>query len=67
MREVVRKEIQQMLEWRVKKESHSNWGAPIVMLQKKKLSEEDSPENSFCVDYRRLHRIIELDRTPPQG
>lgn len=37
MREIVRKELQQMMAWGVIQESHSDWGAPIVMVQKKKI------------------------------
>lgn len=54
----MKEELKQMLSWGVIKESHSGWEAPIVMVQKKRLNEEEPPEYRLCVDYRQFNKII---------
>ena len=58
VRETVRSEIKDMLSMGIIRPSTSSYASPVVMVRKK--------DNSvrFCVDYRKLNRIIMLDPEP---
>lgn len=64
MKEIVEAEIRQMLEWGVIKESTSEWGAPIVMVPKKRVVEDAPLEYRFCVDFRKLNQLTITDPYP---
>eukprot|EP00731_Ephydatia_muelleri_P009850 Em0005g436a len=61
-RELVRKEINEMLEAGVIEPSNSEWAAPIVLVDKK------DGTTQMCVDYRRLNAVSLSDAYPmPRG
>jgi deoxyuridine 5'-triphosphate nucleotidohydrolase len=57
-RKIIQKEIQDMLEKGVIRESNSPWTSPIVLVTKK------DGAIRFCVDYRKLNKITRPDRHP---
>ena len=57
-RELVQKEIQEMLEQDVIEPSSSEWAAPIVLVKKKDGSLR------LCVDYRQLNSVSRTDAYP---
>ena len=58
MREVLRNEVDTMLEMGVVRPSTSPYASPIVMVKKKDGS------NRVCVDFRKLNKITEVDPEP---
>ena len=57
-RDVITKELKEMLEEGVISRSTSEWAAPVVLITKK------NGEIRFCVDYRRLNSISRTDSYP---
>eukprot|EP00731_Ephydatia_muelleri_P035196 Em0104g2a len=57
-RDVITKELKEMLEDGVISRSTSEWAAPVVLITKK------NGEIRFCVDYRRLNSISRTDSYP---
>ncbi|KAG6465637.1 hypothetical protein O3G_MSEX015285, partial [Manduca sexta] len=57
-KEIMRKEIDKMLEEGVIEESDSEWTSPVVLVPKK------NGTVRFCVDYRSLNRITRADKYP---
>ena len=57
-REVVREELDQMLQTGVIQPSTSPWASPIVLVQKK------DGGVRFCVDYRKLNHVAKFDAYP---
>ena len=57
-REVVKAEIQKMLEAKVIRPSTSPWTSPIVLVEKKDGTVQ------FCVDYRKLNQLAKFDAYP---
>ena len=58
MREVVKKEIDKMLELGAIQPSASPWASPVVLVEKK------DGEICFCVDYRKLNQMARFDAYP---
>ena len=58
MRESLNKEIEKMLEADVIEKSNSSYSSPVVLVKK------PDGSNRFCVDYRKLNRIIVFDAEP---
>ena len=58
MREVVKKEVQMMLDLGVIEHTSSPYSSPIVIVRKK----DDT--NRFCIDFRRLNRVTVFDTEP---
>ena len=54
----INKEVQQMLENKLIKESTSPWTSPVVLVRKK------NGKLRFCVDYRKLNSITKKDSYP---
>src|SRR5581483_6053711 len=56
--EIIQKEIKKMLEAGVIRRSSSPWTSPVVLIKK--------PDGSirFCIDYRKLNKIIKKDNQP---
>jgi Reverse transcriptase (RNA-dependent DNA polymerase) len=57
-KEIIREEIQKMLDKGIIQESSSPWTSPVVLVKKK------DGETRFCVDYRKLNKITRKDRHP---
>src|SRR5581483_3630745 len=57
-KEIIREEIQKMLDKGIIQESSSPWTLPVVLVKKK------DGETRFCVDYRKLNKITRKDRHP---
>ncbi|XP_061481311.1 long-chain fatty acid transport protein 6 isoform X1 [Rhineura floridana] len=57
--EVVEREVQAMLEMGVIEPSTSPWSSPIVLVAKR-----EANEVRFCVDYRKLNQISQVDPYP---
>ncbi|CAH2108922.1 unnamed protein product [Euphydryas editha] len=57
-KELIRKEIDNMLELGVIEEAESEWASPIVLVPKK------NGEPRFCVDYRKLNSVTRTDKYP---
>lgn len=57
-KEIIRKEIDRMLEEEVIEEAESPWASPVVLVPKK------NGEIRFCVDYRALNRVTKTDKYP---
>lgn len=58
LRPVVKSEIELMLETGIIQESDSPWASPVVLVDKKDGS------HRFCVDYRELNRVTDVDPYP---
>ena len=57
-RELVKKELDRMLDAQVIRTSTSPWASPIVLVAKK------DGDVRFCVDYRKLNRVAKFDAYP---
>ena len=57
-RETVQKEVQMMLDLGVIERSDSPYCSPIVLVRKK------DGKTRFCIDFRRLNRLVEFDSEP---
>lgn len=57
-REIVEKEIQQMLDNNIIEPSHSPWSVPLLLVEKKDKTWR------LCVDYRQLNKITKKDAYP---
>ena len=57
-REILKKEVQKMLEADVIEASNSAWSSPVVLIPKKDGSKR------FCVDYRKLNAITITENWP---
>lgn len=57
-KELIRKEIDKMLEDGVIEEAESEWAAPVVLIPKK------DGEVRFCIDYRKLNQVTRTDHYP---
>ena len=57
-REVVKKEINKMLDMGIIQPSTSPWASPIVLVEKK------DGDVRFCVDYRKLNQVSKFDAYP---
>lgn len=57
-KEIIRKELDKMLEEGVIEEAESEWAAPVVLIPKK------NGEIRFCVDYRKLNHVTRTDQYP---
>ncbi|XP_064475510.1 uncharacterized protein LOC135389384 [Ornithodoros turicata] len=57
-REVIEKEVQNMLSRKIIRPSNSPWASPVVLVRKKDGSVR------FCVDYRRLNKVTRRDVYP---
>jgi hypothetical protein len=58
MRDVIRKEIDSMLEMRVIESSKSSYSSPIVLVI------QTDGSNGVCIGYRKLNRISTVDAEP---
>ena len=58
LRDVVKSEVQTMLDKEVIRPSRSAWSSPIVLVQKKDKSWR------FCIDFRRVNSVTEKDAYP---
>ncbi|XP_047038975.1 uncharacterized protein K02A2.6-like [Helicoverpa zea] len=57
-KEIVRTELDKMLEEEIIEEAESEWASPVVLVPKK------NGETRFCVDYRRLNAVTRTDKYP---
>ncbi|KAL0838995.1 hypothetical protein ABMA28_016992 [Loxostege sticticalis] len=57
-KEIIRAEIDKMLELGVIEEAESEWASPVVLVPKK------NGETRFCVDYRKLNAVTRTDKYP---
>ncbi|CAH0728148.1 unnamed protein product, partial [Brenthis ino] len=57
-REIIRKEIETMLEDGIIEDAESEWASPVVLIPKK------NGEVRFCVDYRKLNNVTRTDKYP---
>ena len=57
-REIVRREVEEMLKAGVIEHSYSPWASPVVLVRKK------DGEIRFCVDYRKVNDVTEKDVYP---
>ena len=57
-RDLIKKELDQMLEAKVIRPSTSPWASPIVLVTKK------DGDVRFCVDYRKLNQVARFDAYP---
>jgi hypothetical protein len=58
MRDVIKKELDSMLEMGVIEPSESAYSSPVVLVKK------PDGSNRFCIDYRKLNRISKFDAEP---
>lgn len=61
-REILRKEIDRLLESGVIRHSQSAWSAPVVIVKKK--SEDGTEKIRMCIDYRALNAVTKRDFYP---
>ncbi|XP_028168526.1 uncharacterized protein LOC114358696 isoform X2 [Ostrinia furnacalis] len=57
-KEIIRAEIDKMLELEIIEEAESEWASPVVLVPKK------NGETRFCVDYRKLNAVTRTDKYP---
>lgn len=57
-KEIIKKEIDKMLEDEIIEEAESEWASPVVLIPKK------NGETRFCVDYRKLNSVTRTDKYP---
>lgn len=57
-REIIDKQITEMLKYNVISPSHSPWASPVVLVKKK------NGETRFCVDYRKLNSVTKKSTYP---
>lgn len=57
-REIVDKQINEMLQHNILKPSHSPWASPVVLVKKK------TGDIRFCVDYRKLNSVTKKSTYP---
>jgi hypothetical protein len=57
-REIIRTEVEAMLEAGIIEPSNSAYGSPVVLVRKKDGS------NRFCIDYRKLNQVTKFDSEP---
>ena len=57
-KEIVKKELDKMLDQGIVKPSHSPWASPIVLVEK------NDGDVRFCVDYRKLNQVSKFDAYP---
>ena len=57
-REIIRKEVEKMLEQGAIRPSDSNWASPVVLVEKK------NGDIRFCTDFRKLNGITKKDNHP---
>ena len=57
-REILRKIIQEMLDYNIIRESRSQYASPVILVKKK------CGDWRLCVDYRKLNELIVPERTP---
>lgn len=57
-KEIMRREIEMMLEEDIIEDAESEWASPVVLIPKK------NGEVRFCVDYRKLNSVTRTDKYP---
>ncbi|KAJ8712243.1 hypothetical protein PYW07_005085 [Mythimna separata] len=57
-KEIIRQQLDKMLEEEVIEEAESEWASPVVLVPKK------NGEVRFCVDYRKLNSVTRADKYP---
>ena len=61
VRELIQKEVNEMLRMGIIEPSNSTYNSSVVMVKKKDGS------NRFCVDYRKLNAVTKFDIEPTDG
>ena len=58
MEELIQKEVTEMAQNGIIRQSHSSWSSPVVIVRK--------PDGSarFCIDYRKLNKVTKKDVYP---
>ena len=63
-REVINKQIKDWIHMNIVEESDSPFASPVVLVNKKSLNPDGSPEQRLCIDYRKLNSVTVDDAYP---